>query len=115
MPGSDLRVRGALIKKPPLNPLPTRTLRRRRAGTGPSLHPTGFRRAIVPSLIVTTENHRVERIIEGDIPTRSRETDALLRRRVTLEFGKSFVRPYVARIVVANGWLTAGVRYSLTF
>ena len=71
--------------------------------------------AIIPSLIVTTESHRVERIIEGDILTRSRETDALLRGGVTVEFGRFFVRPYVARIVVDNGWLTGGVRFGLTF
>ena len=71
--------------------------------------------AIIPSLIVTTESHRVERIIEGDILTRSRETDALLRGGVTVEFGRFFVRPYVARNVVDNGWLTGGVRFGLTF
>jgi len=71
--------------------------------------------AIIPSLIVTTESHNVERIIEGDILTRSRETDVLLRGGVTVEFGRLFVRPYVALIAVDNGWLTAGARFGVRF
>ncbi len=71
--------------------------------------------AVIPSLIVTAENHRVERIIEGDILTRSREMDVLLRGGVTVEFGRLFVRPYVALIAVDNGWLTVGARFGLRF
>lgn len=71
--------------------------------------------AVIPSLIVTAESHRVERIIEGDILTRSREMDVLLRGGVTLEFGRLFVRPYVALIAVDNGWLAAGARFGLRF
>lgn len=71
--------------------------------------------AVIPSLIVTAESHRVERIIEGDILTRSREMDVLLRGGVTVEFGRLFVRPYVALIAVDNGWLTAGARFGLRF
>ena len=62
--------------------------------------------ALIPSLIVTTESHSVERIIEGDIATRSREANALLRGGVTVEFGRLFVRPFVALMAVDNGWLT---------
>lgn len=71
--------------------------------------------AVIPSLIVTAESHRVERIIEGDILIRSRETDVLLRGGVTVEFGRLFVRPYVALIAVDNGWLAAGARFGLRF
>ncbi len=70
---------------------------------------------VIPSLIVTAESHRVERIIEGDIQIRSREMDVQLRGGVTLEFGRLFVRPYVALIAVDNGWLTAGARFGLRF
>jgi ketosteroid isomerase-like protein len=70
---------------------------------------------MIPSLTVTTESHRVERIVEGDIATRSRETVVLLRGGVTVEFGRLFVRPYVALITVDNGWLTAGARFGLRF
>lgn len=71
--------------------------------------------AVIPSLVVSAESHRVERIIEGDILTRSREMDVLLRGGVTVEFGRLFVRPYVALIAVGNGWLTAGARFGLRF
>lgn len=71
--------------------------------------------AVIPSLVVTTESRSVERIIEGDILIRSRETDALLRGGVTLEFGRWFVRPYVALIAADNGWLTGGARFRLRF
>ena len=71
--------------------------------------------AVIPSLVVSAESHRVERIIEGDILTRSREMDVLLRGGVTVEFGRLFVRPYVALIAVDNGWLTAGARFGLRF
>lgn len=69
----------------------------------------------IPSLIVATESHKVERVIEGDILTRSRETVVLLRGGVTVEFSRLFVRPYLALIAVDNGWLTGGVRFGLTF
>ncbi len=72
-------------------------------------------RTIIPSLIVTIEIHRVERFIEDGILTRSREMDVLLRGGVTVEFGRLFVRPYVALIAVDNGWLTAGARFGLRF
>ena len=71
--------------------------------------------ALIPSVTVTTESHSVERIIEGDIATMSRETNALLRGGVTVEFGRLFVRPFVARIAVDNGWLAAGVRFGVRF
>ena len=71
--------------------------------------------ALIPSLIVTTESHSVERIIEGDIATRSREANALLRGGVTVEFGRLFVRPFVALMAVDNGWLTGGVRFGVRF
>lgn len=47
--------------------------------------------AFVPSEIVTTESHSVERVIEGDIAIRSRETNVLLRGGVTMEFCRLFV------------------------
>ena len=71
--------------------------------------------SFIPSLIVTTESHNVERIIEGDIAAIGRETNALLRGGVTMEFGKLFVRRFVALIAVDNGWLAAGVRFGLRF
>lgn len=71
--------------------------------------------AVIPSLIVTAESHNFERIIEGDIVIRSRETGVLLRGGVTLEFGRLFVRPYVALIAAGNGWLTGGARFGLRF
>ena len=71
--------------------------------------------AVIPSLIVTAESHSVERIIEGDIVIRSREMDVLLRGGVTFEFGRLFVRPYVALVAVENGWLTGGARFGLRF
>ena len=116
MTGSDPRVRGGSRREasPPSLPVPNPSSGAGLAlGRRFSVPDSGL--AIIPSLIVTTESHRVERIIEGDILTRSRETDALLRGGVTVEFGRFFVRPYVARIVVDNGWLTGGVRFGLTF
>ena len=70
---------------------------------------------LVPSVIVTTESHNVERIIEGDIATRSREASALLRGGVTVDLGWLFVRPLVALIAVDNGWLAGGARFGLRF
>lgn len=76
------------------------------AGSGP---------AVIPSLIVTAESHRFERIIEGDIVVGRRGIDVLLRGGVSLEFGRFFVRPYVALVAADNGWLTAGARFGLIF
>lgn len=71
--------------------------------------------AVIPSLIVTVESHRFERIIEGDILVRRSGMDVLLRGGVTLGFGRFFVRPYVAPIAADNGWLTGGARFGLRF
>ena len=71
--------------------------------------------AVIPSLIVTSESHSVERIIEGDIVIRNREMDVLVRGGVTFEFGRFFVRPYVALVAAENGWLTGGARFGLRF
>ena len=76
------------------------------AGSGP---------AVIPSLIVTAESHSFERIIEGDIVIRRSGMDVLLRGGVTLEFGRFFVRPYVALIAADNGWLKGGARFGLRF
>ena len=71
--------------------------------------------ALIPSVIVTTERHSVERIIEGDIVTRSREANALLRGGVTVELGRLFVRPFLALMAADNGGLAGGVRFGLRF
>ena len=115
MPGRDHRVRGSLIERLSLPSLLCRTdlggglaLRRRSSGTDSGL-------AVVPSLIVTAESHALGRLIEGDIQTSSRGTATVLRGGFTVEFGRVLVRPYVALIAADNGWLTAGVRFGLTF
>ena len=71
--------------------------------------------AIVPSRIVTAKSHAVERLIEGDIQTGSRGMATVLRGGVTVEVGRVLVRPCVALTAVDNGWLTAGVRFGVTF
>ena len=70
---------------------------------------------VIPSLIVTAESHRFERIFEGDILIRRSGMDVLLRGGVTLEIGRFFVRPYLALVAADNGWLTAGARFGLRF
>ena len=70
---------------------------------------------IIPSLSASIESHVVERIIEGDISLRERETNALLHGGVTVEFGRLFVRPYAALIAVENGWLRGGATVGVRF
>lgn len=71
--------------------------------------------AIIPSITITIENHVVERIIEGDISIDPRETDALVRGGITVEFGRLYVRPHAAFIVVEDGWVTGGARIGVRF
>lgn len=78
--------------------------------TGPDARVT-----IITSLAATMESHVVERIIEGDILINERETSALFRAGVTVEFGRVFVRPYTAVVLVRNGWRAGGVRFGLRF
>lgn len=70
---------------------------------------------IITSLTATMESHVVERIIEGDISINERETSALFRAGATVEFGRVFVRPYAAVVLVRNGWRSGGVRSGLRF
>ncbi len=69
--------------------------------TGPDSRVT-----IITSLTATIESHVVERIIEGDIAINERETNAVVQSGVTFEFGRVFVRPNAAVILVKNGWVT---------
>lgn len=58
---------------------------------------------VIPSLTAGIECQVVERIIEGDIVIRTRETDALLHGAVTVGFGRLFVRPCAALVAADQG------------
>ena len=83
-------------------------------GLGHRFTPSNSSLVIVPSLMVSIENHVARRLYD-DIWESAREFSGVVRGGVTVELERILVRPYAAFTTADNSYVLAGAILAVTF